>query len=376
MSLQTLQQDYPTTSKTDGYLLALAVIFVFFGLIMILSSSTVLGLRVYHDSFYFVKRHLFFMSLGAVSFVGGIAVPHQFWRKYAFQIWLASLFLVGLTYIPHIGSTAGGSTRWLSFAGLRFQPSDMLKFSLFLFLAHLLDTHKDRLQETKQVLAVVVVIILISIAPVLKQPDLGTSIVLGSVSFGILFVSGLPMTFLAALASAGVGGIALSILFTPYQLKRFLAFSDPWKDPLGKGFHVIQSLIAVGSGGLLGMGIGGSRQKFFYLPQQYTDYIFSIIAEEFGFIWTSLFIIIFLSFIFKGFLVISRTPNLYSKLLGLGIILWIGIQSLMNIGVTLNLIPSKGITLPFISFGGTSLVMILFATGVLINISRYQIAPK
>ena len=169
MSLQTLQQDYPTTSKTDGYLLALAVIFVFFGLIMILSSSTVLGLRVYHDSFYFVKRHLFFMSLGAVSFVGGIAVPHQFWRKYAFQIWLASLFLVGLTYIPHIGSTAGGSTRWLSFAGLRFQPSDMLKFSLFLFLAHLLDTHKDRLQETKQVLAVVVVIILISIAPVLKQ---------------------------------------------------------------------------------------------------------------------------------------------------------------------------------------------------------------
>ncbi|MDD5456537.1 MAG: putative lipid II flippase FtsW [Candidatus Margulisbacteria bacterium] len=372
MSLENWYQDYPPKSKPDKLLFFAALFLVLFGLMMIISSSTILGFKVYNDSFYFVKKHLLFIGMGIVPFLLGYMIPHQVWRKWSFYLWIGSLFLVLLTYIPHIGSTAGGSSRWINIAGFRFQPSDVLKLTLFLYVSHLLDLRKDYLKDFKQVVLPVFTIIGISALLVLKQPDLGTSIVLGSVSLILLFISGFPMVYLVTIFSGALLAAIFSILHNPYQLKRVTAFLNPWDDPLGKGFHIIQSLIAVGNGGLFGLGIGQSRQKFFYLPQQYTDFIFSIIAEEFGFIATSIFILFFLFFIYRSFLIAARNQDLFSKLLCVGLALWIAIQAIINISVTINLMPTKGITLPFISFGGTSLIMIMWITGIILNISRYR----
>jgi len=337
-----------------------------------MSSSTLIGLNQYKDSFFFVKRHLVFLILGLCSFSISYIIPHFFWRRFALILWLISLFFVILTYIPGIGMTVGGSSRWIYILGLRFQPSEVLKFTLILYLAHLLELNKDKLLDFRNVLLPILAAIGFSILIVLKQPDLGTSIVIGAVSFLMLFIARTPLLYLVGILSSSLGAVVFSILKNPYQMMRIKAYFNPWADPYGKGFHIIQSLIAVGTGGLVGLGLGESRQKFFYLPQQYTDFIFSIISEEFGFIFTSFFILVFLFFIFRGVLISIRSNNLFSKLLVIGLCLWIAIQAIVNIAVTLNLIPTTGITLPFVSFGGTSLIMIMFISGMILNISRYR----
>ncbi len=372
MSLETWYQHFPPSSRTDRWLFIMTGVLIIMGVMMVISSSSVIGLRIYHDTFYFVKRHILYMIAGLVPFTFGLTMPHQMWRKWVYPLWLVSLFLVLLTHIPGVGSMAGGAARWINIAGFRFQPSDVLKFSLVLMLAHHLDLHKDRLRDLKGVIVPIFGIIGVSILLVLTQPDLGTSIVLTFVSLGMLYVAQFPLFYFLAAFPVVVLGAVASILHNPYQLKRITAFMNPWADPLGKGFHAIQSLIAVGSGGLLGMGLGQSRQKFFYLPQQYTDYIFSILAEEFGFIATTLFLCGFFFFLYRGFLIAIRNESLYSKTLAVGLTLWIALQAIINIMVAINLLPSKGITLPFISFGGTSLIMVMFISGILLNISRYR----
>ena len=372
MYSENMSANYQPNTKADKTILFLALGLLIFGLIMIMSTSNIIGFKVYNDSYYFVKRHLFFMFVGAVFFLIAYNTPHKLWRNYSLHIWLVAIFMVLLTYIPHVGSIAGGSSRWISLLGFRFQPSDVLKFSLVLLLADLLDNNREQMKNYKRILPSLVIFAGLSIALVLKQPDLGTSIVLFGITFALLLVAGFPMGFLLILIPSAIFFVIANIIKNPYQLKRVLAFIDPWQDPLGKGFHVIQSLIAVATGGLFGLGLGQSRQKFFYLPQQYTDFIFSIIAEEFGFIFTSVFIIVYLLFIARSFIVAIRTPDLYSKLLCVGITCWIAFQFIINVSVTINLMPTKGITLPFISFGGTSLVMVMFAVGVVCNISRYR----
>ncbi len=372
MSLENWYQEFPAKSKFDISLFTIALGLIIFGLLMIMSSSNIIGFKLYNDSFYFAKKHVFFIILGSIFFIIGLVVPHKVWRGYSLHLWLASLFLVFLTYMPHVGSIAGGSSRWIVVAGFRFQPSDVLKFTLILLIADFLDVNKDDIKNFKRILLTIGAFVGISVLLVIRQPDLGTSVVLAFVSLVLLFVSGFPMLFMLLLIPASIGGVIISILHNPYQLKRVIAFIDPWADPLGKGFHVIQSLIAVGTGGLFGLGLGQSRQKFFYLPQQYTDFIFSIIAEELGFIFTSIFLFIFFLYIFRSFLIASKVNDLFSKLLCIGIASWIGFQGAINICVAVNLAPTKGITLPFISFGGTSLIMVMFATGVILNISRYR----
>jgi len=372
MPLNNLYQDYPPTSRVDFFLFFLVFLFLVFGLVMITSSSTLIGLNQYKDSFFFVKRHIVFMIIGFFAFLSSYVLPHFVWRKFAFSLWVLSLLFVALTYIPGVGMTVGGSSRWIYILGLRFQPSEVLKFTLILYMAHLLDINKDRLFDFKNTLLPLLAVIGISIVVVLKQPDLGTSIVIGAVSFLMMFIAGTPAVYLSGICFSSLLVVIISIIKNPYQMNRVTAFLNPWNDPYGTGFHVIQSLIAVGTGGLFGLGLGESRQKFFYLPQQYTDFIFSIVCEEFGFIFTTFFILCFLFFVFRAFLISSRCPHLFSKLLVIGLCLWITLQAIVNISVTLNLIPTTGITLPFISFGGTSLIMVMFISGMILNISRYR----
>jgi cell division protein FtsW len=369
--LEKWYQTYPPKSRADVSFFISLIILVLFGLLMVVSASSVIGYSSFGDSFHFVKQHLAFMLLGSVAFVVGYVVPHPIWRKFALNMWILSLGLICLTFIPSFGVTLGGATRWLNFFGFQFQPSEILKFTLILYLADYFDTNRDQLTDNKT-LILGLGIIGISLLLVLKQPDLGTTIVIAGTAAGILLVAGLPLILFSLIGVVGAFLAVVNIRMNPYQMNRIHAWVDPWADPFGKGFHTIQSLIAVGTGGLFGLGLGQSRQKFFYLPQQYTDYIFSIVCEEFGFIFTVLFLLLYLFFIFRGFILSAKTPLLFSKLLGVGLMLWITVQAIMNIGVTINLVPPTGITLPFISYGGTSLLMLLFSSGVMLNISRYR----
>lgn len=373
MILNKLYQQFPTTSKPDFKLLGLAVWLTIFGIIMIMSSSNVIGYQEHNQSFYFVTRHFIFIFIGIFAFFTAYIFPHQFIRRFSWLILSGAIFLTMLTHIPGIGITISGSTRWIKFLGLTFQPSELVKFAALLFTADFLDKYQEIINKNLRLFLVLVAIIGASASVVLTQPDLGTTIVIGMVFLVQILVACVPMQWL--LSMGGLVGLvgALSILARPYQLARVQGFLNPWADKYGKGFHVIQSMIAVGSGGLFGLGFGQSRQKFFYLPQQYTDFIFAIICEELGFILTIiLFLLPMTIFYIKCYFVAIRQTTLYSKLLIIGITTWLSFQSLFNIAVSINLAPTKGITLPFISFGGTSIVMALAVTGIIMNASRYQ----
>ncbi len=373
MNISKLYQQFPTTSKPDFKILILAGWLVIFGIIMIMSSSNVIGYQEFNNSFHFVIRHFIYIFLGIIAFLITYIIPHQFFRRFSWLILGGSLFLTGLTHIPGIGITVGGSTRWIGFLGITVQPSEFVKFATLLVTADYLDKFKSTINDNYKTFFILIGIIGFSAAVVLTQPDLGTTMIIGGVFIMQLFIFRLRKEWLLGMLGSAFGVLALSILAMPYQLARVQGFLNPWADKYGKGFHVIQSMIAVGSGGLFGLGFGQSRQKFFYLTQQYTDFIFAIICEELGFVFTILiFILPMTLFYIKCFFVAIRQTNLYSKLLIVGITGWLSFQSVFNIAVAINLAPTKGITLPFISFGGTSIIMALAMTGIIMNASRYQ----
>lgn len=373
MNLNKLYQAYPTISKPDFKLLLIALWLIIFGIGMIMSSSNTIGLQQYNKSFYFVLKHLTFIVFGLVGFLTTYVIPHQTLRKVGIFIWIVSLLLVGMTTIPGIGITIGGSTRWIRLLGITFQPSELMKFSLIVIVADYLDKFKDKINSDFQTFFILLCIVGVSAGLVFTQPDLGTTIIIAIVFMSQLFVAGIRLDWFLGIFGVGIMGAIMSIIVKPYQLNRVQAYLNPWIDQYGKGFHVIQSLIAVGTGGLFGMGLGQSRQKFFYLPQQYTDFIFSIICEELGFVYTIIFLVLpMILFYTKCFVIAVKQQSLFSKLLVIGITTWLGFQSLINIGVAINLMPTTGITLPFISFGGTSIVMAMTMTGIIMNASRYR----
>ncbi len=373
MNLNKLYQQFPTTSKPDFQLLAISVWLIIFGIIMIMSSSNVIGYQDYNQSFYFVFKHLIFVFIGILGFLAAYIIPHQFLRKFCWGIWAISLVLAGMTHIPGVGITISGSTRWINVLGITFQPSELVKFSTLLMTADYIDKYQHDINTNLKRFGILLGIIGVSAAVVLSQPDLGTTGIIVLIFLSQIFVAGIRLDIMIGMGVAAVGVVGLSILAQPYQLARVQGYINPWADKYGKGFHIIQSMIAVGSGGLLGLGFGQSRQKFFYLPQQYTDYIFAIICEELGFVYTTLFFIIPMTILYiKCYFVAVRQTELFSKLLVTGITTWLAFQSFVNMGVAINLVPSKGITLPFISFGGTSVAIAITMLGIIMNASRYQ----
>ena len=373
MNLNKLYQQFPTTSKPDFLLLGLAIWLVVFGIIMIMSSSNVIGFQDYNQSFYFVFKHLIFVFIGIIGFLAAYIIPHQYLRKFCWVIWIVSLLLAVMTHIPGIGINISGSTRWISILGITFQPSELVKFATLLMTADYIDKYQDDINLNMKRFVILLGIIGISAAIVLSQPDLGTTIIIGTIFLAQIFVAGIRLKLFLSMVVTTIAVGILSILAQPYQLARIQGYINPWADKYGKGFHIIQSMIAVGSGGLLGLGIGQSRQKFFYLPQQYTDYIFAIMCEELGFVYTILFFILPMTVLYiKCYFVAVRQTELFSKLLVTGITTWLSFQSIVNMGVAINLVPSKGITLPFISFGGTSVAIAITMIGIIMNASRYQ----
>jgi len=358
--------------KSPDFILFFAVVVLLgLGVVMVYSSSAVSAQANYSDSFYFLKRQLIWSVLGILAMLFTMHVDYHVWRKLAKPIMLATLVLLVMVLIPGLGKVVNGARRWLGVGSLYLQPSEIAKLSMVLFSADSLAKNQNKLVSFTKGLLPQLLGLLIVFGLILKEPDLGTALAIGGTIFVLLFTAGAQVSHLVYLGSVGVAGIVAAIILEPYRLKRLLAFSDPWSDPLDTGYHIIQSLYAIGSGGMFGVGLGRSREKFLYLPEPHTDFIFAILGEELGFIGTAVVIILFFLFAWRGLKIAIAAPDIFGSMLATGLTTMIVVQALMNIAVVTASMPVTGIPLPFISFGGSALIFTLTGVGILLNISRY-----
>jgi cell division protein FtsW len=353
----------------DYIFLALAASLVVIGTIMIFSASPALALK-YGDSFYYLKRHLFYLLLGLFGFYAAMNLKIDSLKKWSPYILVLSVFLMMLLYVPQLGREMGGATRWLDLYIFSFQPSELCKFAVVLFIAAYLSNKKEGIKNFMSGLLPLLLLIGIVDAIIINQPDLGTALSISFTSFIMFFIAGASLWHLSSLFLVAAAGVTVISITSPYRLKRLLAYLNPWNDPLNSGFQIIQSLLAVGSGGLMGLGLGNSRQKFFYLPQQYADFIFAVLCEELGFIGAAILLLLFLGFLARGIKIARKAGDDFSFLLAAGLVSMFAVQTFMNLSVVLGLIPTTGIPLPFVSYGGTSMIINLFSVGLIANISR------
>ena len=354
---------------TTGALLVL-------GLTMILSASSVSSFATYGSSFMFFKRQLMWAAVGVAGFLLLSRTDYRRLKGLGYPAFLISAVLLGAVLVPGIGIVAGGSARWIGLGPFSFQPSEVAKLALVLFCAEVFARKQERslgvfAHTALPLLPAVGILTLL----VLLQPDLGTTLLLGAIGMGVLFVAGAPLVYIVPLTLAGAAAATAAALAEDYRRERILAFLDPWKDPLNTGYQTIQSLIALGSGGWLGVGLGASRQKWSYIPNAHTDFIYAILGEEMGLLGTLAVLGMFCFLTYLGVLAARRAPDRYGTLLAAGITLWIAVQALVNMGAVTAALPITGVPLPLVSFGGTSLVVSLVAMGILANIASQGRRP-
>ena len=358
--------------KAPDYVLFSAVLGLLgIGIVMVYSSSAVSAQVNFDDSYYFLKRQLLWVALGLVILFVTMNIDYHVWRSLAKPILIITFILLLLVLIPGVGKVVNGARRWIGFGSFYLQPSEIAKLGVVLFYSDSLVRNQEKLKKFFSGLLPQLTILLVVFGLILKEPDLGTALAIGGTIFVLLFAAGAKISHLASLGTAGIAGIVAAILVEPYRLRRLLAFSDPWADPLNSGYHIIQSLYAIGSGGLFCVGLGWSREKFLYLPEPHTDFIFAILAEELGFIGTASVLILFFLLLWRGLRVAITAQDIYGSVLAAGITTMIMIQALMNIAVVTASMPVTGIPLPFISFGGSALIFTLAGVGILLNVSRY-----
>ena len=355
----------------DYVLLLAAAAILSLGLVMILSASSVTAGVQFHDPYYFFTRQLMWTVIGLVGFLVAMRIDYHVWRRLAPIGLVVSFLLLTAVLVPGIGRSVSGSRRWLGIGSLAFQPSEVIKLSLVVYIAAWLAGKNQRdmrhfLRGTAPVLGLVV----FACGLILAEPDLGTAGALLATSIVLLYVAGTPMLQFGAIFGLALPGLALAIATSAYRRQRFLAFLNPQAHPLSSGYHILQSLYALGSGGLFGVGLGHSRQKYFYLPEEHTDFIFAVLGEELGLIGGLLVLSLFAVLIWRGYRAATRAPDLFGCLLAAGITSMLAVQAVVNIGVVTALLPITGIPLPMVSFGGSSLVFTMIGLGMLTNVTR------
>lgn len=340
------------------------------GIIFIYSSSSVYALERFGAAHYFVKKQLVGLLIGIIGLIIAYIIPVKVIHQYTPLFFMGSLALSALTMIPACTQRIHGSSRWLNFFGFAFQPSEILKVTFILYIAYLLAKKQYNTGSLIHSYMPLVTVLIITSLILLKQPDFGLTVTLTITTFMLLFIAQYKNKHLL-LTCASLIPIAIGLVyFKPYRLARILTYLDPWSDPQGAGFQIIQSLIAIGSGGIWGVGISHSNQKFFYLPMQHTDFIFSIIAEETGLIGSLFIILLYIISLYMGIRIAARKSNPFCLFSILGFVVMINLQALINLAVTCGLVPTKGIGLPFISYGNTSLVCGLIMIGLIINMAQ------
>lgn len=339
---------------------------------MIYSASYIWAEYKFNDPFKFVKHQGLFFIIGIIMMLITSKIPYKVYFEKANTLLLLSIILLILVIIPGIGTVRNGSRSWFGIGSFGIQPSEFAKLTLIIFTSKYLTKNEKNLKYIKKGVLPILGIVILVFGLIMLQPDFGTGMIILVSIIGLLFVSGVDFKFFIRLGLIGVVGIVLLIAIAPYRLERILSFLNPWSDPLGSGFQIIQSLYAIGPGGLFGQGFMNSRQKHFYLPEPQTDFIFSIISEEFGFLGILIVATLFTIIIFKGFKIAQNSGDKFAKFLAFGITFGLAFQAILNLMVVVGLIPVTGVTLPFLSYGGSSLLITLISMGVLLNISRYQ----
>ena len=355
--------------KTDKILLISVIILSLFGLIMIYSSSTIWASYKFNDPYKYLKSQLIFLLIGYFLIHIISNIPYSIYKKYSNKILFICIILLILVLIPGIGTVRNGSRSWFGIGPLGIQPSEAAKLGLIIFTSKYLSNNKIKDIKTS-VLPILSVVILI-FGLIMLQPDFGTGVIIVMSIVSLLFISGVDMSFFVKIGFLGLVGIVILIIIAPYRMARITSFLNPWSDPLGSGFQIIQSLYAIGPGGLLGMGLGNSIQKHFYLPEPQTDFIFSIISEELGFAGVLIITTLFIIIIYCGFKIALKSEDNFSKYLSYGITFSIAFQAILNLMVVVGLIPVTGVTLPFLSYGGSSLLVSMVEIGIILNISKY-----
>lgn len=342
---------------------------------MVYSASSVWSLYKFEISYYYLRRQAIFAALGVIAMFFLSRFNYWNWRRFVKPVFGINLLLLLLVFVPGVGVARSEAQRWINLGFVQFQPTDVTKFAIVLFTANYLVVKKDHLHTFKKGLLPVLFIAALTFCLIMLQPDLGTALTIMMTIFILLFAGGARVLHLSGLLVGAVTAVGALILAFPkqlgYQLARLVSFLNPWADPTGTGWQIIQSLLAIGSGSLGGVGLGASRQKFLYLPEPWSDFIYSIICEELGFIGGAAVIILFIILIWRGFRIAISAPDLFGKYLAMGLTTVIAVQISINLGVVLGTLPVTGITLPLLSYGGTSLLMSLSFIGVLLNISRY-----
>jgi cell division protein FtsW len=349
---------------------------VVLGLIMILSASSVTSFANYGSSFIFFKKQVVWAAVGVVAYFGLARLDYKRLRGFGYPAFGLSVITLGVVLVPGLGIVAGGSARWIGLGPLSFQPSELSKLALVLFVA---DVFTRKQERSLGVFAHTFVPLLpalgILAALVMLQPDLGTTLLLGVIGLGMLFMAGAPLAYFVPLSLAGACAAVAAAFAEDYRRARIVAFLDPWRDPLNTGYQTIQSLIALGSGGWLGVGLGASRQKWSYIPNAHTDFIFAILGEEMGALGTLVVVGLFAFLAWLGVGTARRAPDRFGTLLASGVTIWIATQALVNMGAVTAALPITGVPLPLVSFGGTSLVTSLAAVGILTNVASQARRP-
>ncbi len=363
--------------RTPDYWLFFAVIALLaIGVVMVYSASAIVAFDQYQDSAFFFKRQLLWTGLGLAGLLVTQRVHYARLRALTPLLLAASLLALVMVLVPGIGRVVGGARRWIALGGpVAVQPVEAAKLALVLYLANFLTNRGAGVGDLRSGLLPPLLIMGTMFGLVLLQPELGSALLLAFVTVAMLFVGGARLRHLVGLALVSAPLVLVTILSEAYRRRRILAFLDPWRDPQGVGFHIIQSLVALGSGGLFGVGLGQSRQKFFYLPERHTDFIFAILGEELGLIGALVVLALFALIAYRGWQITRTAPDRYSSLLACGVTVMIVVQAIMNIGVTTGVLPVTGVPLPLLSFGGSSLVFTMCGVGILLNISQYCKSP-
>ena len=350
--------------------IAVVVLLNVFGVVMVLSASSVVSMTEFGSVWHVFLRQLIWTGLGVVAFFVAMRVDVRRWQRLAVPLTIAALALCLVVLIPHVGIAVSGSRRWLGVSWLRFQPSELAKLAVLLFSADLLTRRADRVWDAWVILKPLGVVCGTLTLLVLIEPDLDSTVVIALILVSVLVAGGLRVRHLMALLTGGIVLTAIAAVAEPYRRARVMTLLHPAKDASNTGYQIVQSMIALGSGGLTGVGLGAGSAKWHFLPNAHTDFVFSIIGEELGLLGCLTVLVLFVGFAAFGLTIALRAPDRFSMLLGVGIVVWVTSQAAINVAGVIGLLPVSGIPLPFVSFGGSSLVVTMVASGMLANIGR------
>jgi cell division protein FtsW len=351
-------------------LFSLVVILNLVGLLMVLSASAVGSNEEFGSPWYQFQRQFLWLVFGSIALIVAMRIDYHAWRRRAPLLLVGAIGLLALVLVPGLGLEVNGASRWIGFGSFRIQPSEVAKLAVLVFVADLLARRAHRIDDTRVTLRPVLTVFVLVAGLIMLQPNLGTTIILGVIVFVMLFVAGTPLKPLGLTAAAGAVLAGVFAIIEPYRYRRLMGFRDPWADPLNTGYQTIQAQVGVANGGLVGTGLGEGRAKWGFLPFPHTDFIFAVIGEELGLLGSFTIIALFLALGVLGIRTALRAPDRFGMLLAAGITTWILVQAFVNIGAVVGALPITGVPLPFVSFGGSSLLVLMAAAGLLLNVAR------